>query len=408
MKKKMLFFVALALFALWGPLFGAEITVPRLEVVSRGSMDGGKPVISTMAEADIALEGGYKYGITLGLGFEAQNLEKAITYGQMKLPLFDIPTPITEVELNPLIDRYNNQAVLSVRFLEATVRELFGKPLELSFFAGHYNALGSGDEFIPRFGTFPVGTDYRDFFYFPEGLNGNPSMRYNGAIHSILGTGFALSYAGEKVVPTFYAYQDLSYYDASGATTFFSGNYSGDFRLLVNSPNVKFEFFAGGSYLGAAAPVFRGGLAAYFTNGEGVGFFLQAGIPHWDYGDIISIDDCYFLIEPRLHFGKAGLNVTFFYHPSFYLNQPTKDEGMADVNLKFFIGDISTSALEWGFESTVSLKINNGEDLSLWVSPFLSAVTNGLRWDFKVRVNPLYFNGMGDLAELYVGIRTAY
>jgi hypothetical protein len=406
MKKKMLFFVAFALFALWGPLFGAEITVPRLEVVSRGSMEGADPVISTMAEADIALEGGYKYGITLGLGFEAPNLEKAIAYGQMKMDPISTGLPLVEDDVNPLIDRFNNQAVLSVRFLEATVRELFGKPLELSFFAGHYNGLGSGDEFISRFGTHPVATDYRDFFYFPEGLNGDPSRRYNGAIHSILGTGFALSYAGETVVPTFYVYQDLSYYDPS--SNLFSGNYSGDFRLLVNSPNVKFEFFAGGSYLISADPVFRGGIAAYFTNGEGVGFFLQAGIPRWDYGDEISIDSCYFLIEPRMHFGPAGLNITFFYHPSFYLNQETKDEGMADVNLKFFIGDISTSTLEWGLESTLSLKINNGEDLSLWVSPFLSAVTNGLRWDFKVRVNPGYFYGTGNLAEAFIGIRTAY
>jgi hypothetical protein len=407
MKKKTLFFAALALFAPWGPLFGAEITVPRLEVVSRGAMDGGNPVISTMAEADIALEGGYKYGITLGLGFEAQNLEKAIAYGRMKMDPFPNPTSITDVEFNPLIDRYNNQAVLSVRFLEATVRELFGKPLELSFFAGRYNGLGSGDEFISRFGTFPVGTDYRDFFYFPDGLNGDPSMRYNGSIHSIVGTGFALSYAGETVVPTFYAYQDLSYYDA-GAGTYRSGDYSGDYRLLVNSLNVKFEFFAGGSYLISANPVFRGGLAAYFTNSEGVGFFLQAGIPRWDYGNTISIDDCYFLIEPRLRFGPAGLNLTFFYHPAFYFNQPTKDERRGDINLKFFVGNISTTALEWGLESTVSLKIDNGEDLSFWVSPFLSAVTSGLRWDFKARVNPLYFNGTGDLAELYVGIRTAY
>jgi hypothetical protein len=232
-------------------------------------------------------------------------------------------------------------------------------------------------------------------------------MRYNGAIHGILGTGFALSLQGEAVISSFYVYQDLSYYDA-GSGVYRSGDYSGDFRLLVNSPNVKFEFFAGGSYLVSSAPVFRGGLAVYFTNGEGVGFFLQAGIPRWDYGDTISIDNCYFLIEPRLRFGKAGLNLSFFYHPSYYLNQETGDEGKGDINLKFFVGDTNTSAFEWGLESTISLKVDNGEDLSLWLSPFLSIVTSGLYWDFKVRLNPLYFTGTGSLAEAFVGIRTAY
>jgi hypothetical protein len=93
----------------------------------------------------------------------------------------------------------------------------------------------------------------------------------------------------------------------------------------------------------------------------------------------------------------------------YYQNIETPDEkGKADINLKFFFGDINENAFEWGLESTMQFNIKNGEDLNMWVSPFVSVVTSGLRWDFKVRVNPLYFAGGGNIAEAFIGIRTAY
>ncbi|MDR0587072.1 MAG: hypothetical protein LBG26_07520, partial [Treponema sp.] len=195
MKKTLIraLFVFFALFPVSQRLFGAEITVPRLEFASRGASEDGDFTVSTSAEADIAVNGGYKYGITLGLGFEAQNLEKAFSYGRLELP-YALSAP-TKTEYNAMVDelndRYSNQAVLSVRLLEATVREVFGKPLDLSFFAGHYHALGSGDEFVSRFGTAPVGSSYRGFFYFPDGIGNDPSRRYNGGIYNIFGTGVA-------------------------------------------------------------------------------------------------------------------------------------------------------------------------------------------------------------------------
>ncbi|MDR0402568.1 MAG: hypothetical protein LBH35_03160 [Treponema sp.] len=410
--KKTLFRALFALFSVPAWLFGAEITVPRLEFVSRGALEDGDFAVSTSAEADIAVSGGYKYGMTLGLGFEAPNLEKALSYGRLELP-YALASPPTDTEYNAMVDemndRLNNQAVLSLRFLEATVREVFGKPLDLSFFAGHYHALGSGDEFVSRFGTAPVGSSYRGFFYFPEGIGNDPLRRYNGGIHNVFGTGMAATLNfSDNVVSGLYVYQDLSYRQLYTAEPL-GGNFSGDFRLLVNAEKIKFEFFSGASYLREHAPVLRGGFLAFFSSGTGFDFLFQGGIPFWRYGDQLSIDNCYFLMEPRLRIGKAGLHVTFFYHPLYYQNVEEQDErGRADINTKLFFGDINTNFFEWGLESTMNLQIKNGEDFGMWVSPFVSVITSGLQWDFKVRVNPLYFSGDGDIAEVFVGIRTAY
>ncbi|MDR2144050.1 MAG: hypothetical protein LBP29_06750 [Treponema sp.] len=413
MKKTLIraLFVFFALFSVSQWLFGAEITVPRLEFASRGASEDGDFTISTSAEADIAVNGGYKYGITLGLGFEAQNLEKALSYGRLELP-YALSDP-TKDEYNAMVDelndRHSNQAVLSVRLLEATAREVFGKPLDLSFFAGHYHALGSGDEFVSRFGTAPVGSSYRDFFYFPDGIGNDSSRRYNGGIYSIFGTGVAAALnLSDNVVSSFYAYQDLSYRHLYPGEQQ-GGCFSGDFRLLVNSEKIKLEFFSGGSYLRDKAPAFHGGVLALFSSGAGFDFLVQGGIPFWRYGEGISIDNCYFLMEPRLRIGKAGLHITLFYRPVYYQNiEETDEQGRTDINVKLFFGDINKTFFEWGLESTVKLQIRTGEDISMWVSPFISVITSGLQWDFKVRVNPLYFAEGGNIAEAFIGIRTAY
>jgi hypothetical protein len=416
MKKPIIMVFGLLFIPLWS-LVSAEITVPHLELASRGSIEDGNFGISTSAEADIALNGGYKYGITLGLGAEIANLEKALSYGRLDMPYLSGGGSPTGADYNDLShtveDRFNNQATLSIRYLEATVRDLFDKPLELSFFIGHYDKLGSGDEFPERFGTVQVGTDMRGFLYYPEGLGGDPSLRFNGAIHGVLGTGMALKGLFlDKIVPSLYVYQDLSFKDTVTGT-FLPGHYSADFALMVNGGAVKFEGFAGITYVTHDNPVLRGGLLAYISS-EPMGLLIQAGLPSWKAEDNVTIDDFYFLLEPRVRFEKMGMSLTFFYHPVYYMNREILDEnneqdkGKADINLKAFYGDIGRSNFEGGLETTLGMRMHNGEDMTLWVSPFVRVATSGLLWDFKVRVNVLHFSKGGDLAEGFIGIRTAY
>jgi len=317
-------------------------------------------------------------------------------------------------DYNDMVDqvseRLNNQATLSFRFIEGTAREIFGGRADLSLFAGYYDNLGSGDDFPEFFGTGPVSSSYRGFFYFPEGIGGDPSRRYNGAIHSILGTGLNLSFNRlANVVTSFYAYQDISYHQDETYKDENQGFFTGDFRLLANSEAVKFEFFAGGSYLREHWAVFHSGFFAYFHSPAGLDLVLQAGIPYWRWKEDLSIDNCYFLMEPRLYGDHGGLTITFFYHPMYYQNVMTSGEqGMADINLKLFLGRLERSSFEAGLEGTISLKNGGGDDFKTWVSPFVSVLTSGLRWDVKVRFNPLYFNEGGSLAEGFIGIRTVY
>jgi hypothetical protein len=372
-------------------LAGAEITVPRLEMASLVSMENNTPAVASVAAVDIALEGGYKYQAYLGFSFESNNLEKALANSH-----------------NALLERTNNQAALSFRIARATARDLFNAPLDLSYFIGISDYFCSGDDFTSRFGTVPIGTEFRGFFYFPRGVNGDISRQYNG-IHGVRGTGLSFTLTPwDHIVPMAYLYQDFSFTDPlSGAADL--GRYSGDIRVLANLEWVKLEGFAGGT-IGPDKPgVLRGGFLAFFSSGRGADFLLQGGIPGWNTTKPLSIDNVYFLMEPRINFNLLNLALTFFYHPAQYLQIETPAErGRADVNLKITAGDINNHAVEGGLETTLGLKVDGMEDFSVRISPFVSFVSSGLRWDAKLRINPLGSDAISSLVELFIGIRTAY
>jgi hypothetical protein len=402
----MLFFVSL------GFLTAAEITVPQLEIASRGRIEDGEFVLGSVVSADLALSGGYKYGMLLGFSFEAADLAKAFAYRNFNFGHLD-PTglPPTHQEYNDLVDqandRLNNQGTLSFRVAKATARDLFDKPLELSFFIGEADYFCGGEEFTGRFAVDPIGTEFRGFFYFPDGIGGDITRQYKG-IHGVRGTGLSLALTPwEFFVPMIYLYQDFSYAElVNGGIK--GSRYSGDLRFLINRESVKLEAFGGVSLNSGLDTNIRGGLLAHFSSQKRVEFLLQGGVPGWEKGDEFSIDNFYFLMEPRLLFDSFGFYVTFFYHPLEYMHIKSEEErGKADINVKFLSGNANTG-FSWGLETTLGLKIDGMEDFSVWVSPFAGFMASGLRWDTKLRVNTLVWETPAEMFEVFIGVRTAF
>ena len=408
--KKCLFIAFLGLCALAGQVFGAEITVPNLELASMGLVEDGNFGIRSSLEAEFSITGGYKYSINLGLGAEIPNLEKALSYGR-----FDILSMTAPGDFN---DRMNNQAVLSFRSINGTIREIFGSPLELSLFIGNYDKLGSGVDFPGYFGTVPVGTGYKGFFYFPQGLNGDPFFRFNGAIHSIKGTGLALKGIFGNIAPALYIYHDLSFSEGftqdnlNPGGNYDPGRYSADLRLLANWEYAKFEVFFGYTYANHDNSAFRGGTLAWVGYGP-VALLIQAGITYYEAETCIKLDNCYFLLEPQLRIGVIGVNATFFYRPVFYMNRIINDgtektRHTADANARVFYKDETRSPFEAGIEGTTNFDIKYGTDVNVRISPYISAVTSGLRWEFALRFNPKYKWEDENLLEGFIGIQTSF
>lgn len=388
--------------------FSAELTVPSLEMASTGSIQNGVFSLSSIAVADIALTGGYKYGGLLRLSFSSRDLEKALGYGRTSLePAANDPP--SKAEYDALVDRFNNFSALQFKLAQVSARKPFELPIDISYFIGFSDTFCSGEDFPQLFGSTPITTEFKGFSYFPQGIGGNPAYQYNG-IHQAIGTGLHLSFLlWEKAVPMLYLYQDSAFIDESTGIPE-SGRYSGDLRFLVNSRYVKFEAFTGATAPYGTYGMYRGGMLAYFTTGTGADFLAQVGIPGWEAGSDLKVDNLYFLFEPRLAIGLFALHITLFYHPVRYLQLLNPQErGATDINAKLLIGDILTYRLQGGLESTMKLRSGSSNNtLDLRISPFLSVVTEGVRWDVKVRIDPFKYTTPLEMADTFIGVRTAY
>jgi hypothetical protein len=395
------------------PLSGAEITVPRMEIATRGSVnDDGEFALATNALVDVALDGGYKYGVRLGLSFASADLGKALAYRNFRFRPLSAGTAVTDAEYNDLAEEMNetmdNSAALAFRIAEATARDLFDLPLELSYFVGHGDIFGSGEEFTYRYGLFQIPTGYSGFYYFPDGIGGDINRRYDG-IYQVRGTGFSFALTPwDNFVPMFYVYQNIPVFE-KGNLSYTGSRFSGDFRLLFNPENMAIESFGGLTGGRDGTIQFRGGILAWFDSGKGAEFLVQAGIPGWEKGTDFSVDNLYFLMEPRLRFGLFAAHLTFFYHPFIYDGIKTAAErGIADLNLKLMAGDAVTTGIQGGIETTLRIRIDQSEDVKAWLSPFVSFVSNGLQWNLKLKMNMIDYKVPYKMFEMFAGIRTAY
>ena len=369
----------LFLLGFW-PLTAAEITIPEIEMASRGKVEDKEFVLTSVISADLALSGGYKYSFLLGFS----------------------------LDVNYIPDRPDNQAAFAFRIAKATAHDLFDLPLELSYFFGSDDNFCTGDEFLFRFGVSSFGTEFRGFFYFPEGIGGNLTRRYNG-IYGVNGTGLSLALTKwDTVIPMLYIYQDFAgFWNVNGGIFPLEKMYSGDLRLLLHHNWLQLDTFGGITLKNTMDLSVRGGIMVHMA-GNGSEFFAQGGIPGWNTGEKFKGDNIFFLIEPRLHFDSFSVIVTFFYHPWEYIHVVTdKERGKADLNIKFRFGK-ANSGLTWGIETGGTVKIDGFENFSSHISPFVSLISGGLKWDAKIRIKPQEYDIPMEMVELFIGVRTAF
>ncbi len=394
-------------------VFAADLSVPDLELATIGAVEDGDFQLTTLGSIDLAIEGGYKFGGALRFAFAAADLEKALAYAFSSAQELDSSaTSVSVDDYNELVDRLTNSTALSFELAKVAIREPFGIPIELAYFIGQADTLCSGDDFPERFGTSSFNTAYRGFAYYPEGINGDPRVQYDG-IHAVTGTGISLAWTGaENFIPMLYAYQD-SAIAVTSSGDIDRGRYSFDARFLFNGKNTKLEAFVGATVPYSDMGIYRGGILAYVSTGTGAEFLTQAGVTYWDPSDSFGIDNLYVLFEPRVDFGFTSIIVTLFYHPAWYLQQSTGEQGATDVNFKLLFGSLAENNAEGGIESTIGLKGGDGatslqDSFKLSVGPFFGIVTEGVRWDFKLRVLPLNFTEPAEMIQTYIGVRTAF
>ncbi|MFW6360581.1 MAG: hypothetical protein ACOC2R_02420 [Spirochaetota bacterium] len=392
MKKRYFTFLCLlcAAFRLPAALYSADLTIPELELISRGTWQNDTLLLQTRGRSEIQVSGGYKFGGSLLLGFESQDL----TYANQEAPVRSDYG--SEVDFaNALTTYLDNQTTLQFQGARITYRNLFETPTDLTYFVGRNDRLGSADVFPSVFGSIPIATKYQGYLYFPQN-------EYRG-IHTVNGTGIELSstFGTEWNRSSLYLYQD-GYLG--------EGTYSADARFLANFEKLKMELFGGATFPQADYGLYRAGVLFYYRPAEKGEFFSQIGIPYFAPMDTLNINDFYFLFEPRVHFEHVSVILTLFWHPSMYLMQSTGDEGSADVHFNLMFGNPLENPISGGLETNFTLETaaSSSQDFEIKVTPYLSAITSGVIWNFMINVRALPYSFDEEMFEGVIGVKAEF
>ncbi|MFW6380819.1 MAG: hypothetical protein ACOC0Y_02140 [Spirochaetota bacterium] len=361
--------------------YATNITIPKFHLLTRGALEDGLFVLATQADVDVEFGGGYKFGGELSFSIETDSLEEP-----------SIPGATYEQDVISAALRER----LGLSSARVIVRDLFGLPLNASYFIGEYDRILNGDLFPTQFGSQIVASDFRGLLYFPDGTV------YDG-VHALDGTGLALTAA--SIAPWLYL-EGAVYQDAYLGPGF----YSADVRAAFNTERFKAETFFGSSFPQAQYGLYRAGILLYYSTGQGGEFLTQVGIPRWApvTDGALNIDDFYFLFEPRVHIGIVSIVLTLFRHPEYYVQAPTGQRSATDIIVRLIAGDVQENTISGGLESGVRLRPSSADDqLQASVSPSLSISSSGVIWDFKTSFHLFPWNP-SDLFEGYVGIRTQF
>jgi hypothetical protein len=395
--------LALALAAPW-TAFAADLSVQTLDLISHGGLDSGtgRFAVDTRLYFDLAIKGGEKFGGLIRMDFLSGTVENDLAKsGQTLNHLTGAPIA---GDINAIIDKINSLTSPRLRTAAVTARGLLGLPLEATYFVGMLDNFCSGDDFITLYGASPFSTALRGPMVYPEGVGGNSNLFYEG-IHAVNGTGFRFG-TTSKLSSGFNAYL-YAYQDADIGPGFWSG----DLRFLLNSGPVKLELFGGGSTQpGAPLGVYRAGMLFYAAPGEVGEFFAQAGIPRWDISKAFSVDELYFLFEPRINFGVGSLALTVFYHPAWYRQKETDEAGSLDAAFNLRFGKLAEQGAQGGVESLLELRTATGSTpLSINISPYYSVIAAGIEWDMKLTLKLFPFpSPWYGVFKPFIGLKTSF
>ena len=377
MKREFLLIVLLV--SVFLPLPAANLIVPAFELITRGANQDGDFALTTRSDVDLVVEGGVKFDASLGFNLDTDRLQSTDT---------TVPTTY-----DPTL--FENTLGRSLTFKSATItaRNVAETPIYLTHFVGTLDPFATGETFADRFGARHFTTEFQGFRYFPDGVV------YDG-IYTPKGTGLIVGSdpLNETILVELYAYQD---------ELIDLGVFANDVRVLLNYPLAKVELFAGGSYPAADYGLYRAGIMMFFDTNAGGQFFGQVGVPAWDPSGSFSLEDFYFLFEPRVTFTRVGAALTLFWHPGVYQQQITDEEGALDINFRLQFGVQPETTLSGGFDSAMEYRPNDDEQVRLLTSPFLRLSTSGVVWDFQLRTQ-LYPIKLSETFQGFIGVRTSF
>lgn len=362
------------------PLSAANVSVPLLELYTRGYDPGTGWGLYSTGEMEIQLDGGYKFGGNVLFGFSSSLLE------------------------------VSSADILAFRAASVTMRELFGLPLDLTYFIGQGPTFGSGEVFADFFGAAPIGSSYTGFIHFPDAPT-KARGTYDG-LFTPTGTGlqFDFSPVRDRWLLSVLLYQD-SLIEPLPWPAFGEGHYALDVRYALNLPKILFEGFLGATYPDASGNLgaYRAGVLFYTSPVKGVQILAEAGIPQWDpVADPFSLDLFYLLLEPRVQYKILSIVQTTLWRPAYYQQVPTGERAI-DVNLDLQVGNVET-LISGGIEGNLVYQTDPppADEIVVKASPYVRLSTSGVVFETRLSTRVYPFDFGGDMFEVFLGVKAEF
>ncbi len=374
-------------------LHAATISVDPFHLVSHGTYDDslGLFEVNSLLDVGLKLSGGDKFAAVLRLEYLSGSVEDDLYQNGLILT--------SSATTDDIVSKLNASTGLALRTAAVSTRNIGGSGFEATYFVGYMDSICTGDDFVTLFGDAPFSTDIRGPLYYPNGVGGDKRIYYDG-LDAVYGTGARLGHATEHRAVFFYVFQNSDL----GA-----GAWSGLARGLLDSEKLKLElyggFSAGTSYLYG---LFRCGFLLDFSLGPTGEFFAQMGIPHLNPTEQFSIDNLFFLFEPRFSFDPFSFAFTVFCHPAYYREKATGEGGALDFCLNAKYGSLATTGYQVGLSSLAEVRQLEAVPLTIDIAPYISIISWGLEWNIKLDCFVFPWGELYEVFSPYIGIRTSF
>lgn len=275
---------------------------------------------------------------------------------------------------------------------------IFRSGVNFSLFTGYYDDLLSGNLLRE---SLKIDIDSPEFYENPAGMLLCPESR-------ITGTGIALkTVPGNKnMVVALYGYWNTL--TDSNANSSYDIRFSGDFNSL------RLNAFGGISVeMNKATASFKGGFSSVFGAGSNNELYTSVGFKNYTIGSPMIDRNISVIFEPRMHWEKADLILSFFSSPLFLPDNLNADSvsNFIGTNILLGIGNLKLHKMRGGISllGYINPQVPTSTASSAFtVSPFYSVLISDFLLDITAVIKPLSFNLPYSMVGLQLGLKAVY
>ncbi len=365
-------------------IFPASVNVDDLTIIADGHFDQNLQsfIANTYFKFITSFDGGYKF--SANASFEANVWELEKQYREEPADFY-------------------NKVFMLFRHAEVKAQNLADSHLDISFWTGTHDYLGSGAR-------------YKGYLYYPDSIDED----YIG-FYRLRGTGITtqIKFWQERFKVNFHFYQNTNFVSSATPDAFYYfsfdtviGLYFKEIPIENDHFNLIFELIGGVTFPIAPYGQYKVGIT-FGVGNDYIDFFISAGLPKMDqYISNTTFNDFYLASDLHFKIFYTDHIISFLTRPLWFNEKRsgenhTGENGDIDVNYKLNV-IVPDFPLSGGCMINFKYSLNNTNDTwNLILAPFMDISFSGVIWNLTVHYDfsRLYFATPGEYQTYLEGFK---